>query len=187
MAPSAGMGDDSGTNRRAARMGAARRRDVTRSTGGNGLTLLGLRRRLRRNRLMLLARLLQSLVDAEACRLLAWWELLERLQELADHRLRGNQEERAVRHPLAGEHGGVLVGTLERVAPQVVDLRHAHRDERLLPDAESMRALLDERRFPVPEPQGHQVAVVAPVEEALARVLLHLTLEIGQQVEAVDA
>ena len=34
--------------------------------------------------------------------------------------------------------------------------------------------------------QRHQIAVVAPVQEALARVLLHLALHEGQQVVAVD-
>ncbi len=40
--------------------------------------------------------------------------------------------------------------------------------------------------FQLLDAQRHQVAVVAPVQEALARVLLHLALQEGQQVVAVD-
>ena len=102
-------------------------------------------------------------------------------------RLRRHEQERAVGHPLVVEHGRVLVAALERIAAQVVELRDAQRDERLLPDAQARGALLHERGpSSCSYAQRHQVAVVAPVEEALARILLHLALQERQQVVAVD-
>src|SRR5271156_2393688 len=58
--------------------------------------------------------------------------------------------------------------------------------EGLLPSVQSFRALLDEMDLPVAIAKRHQVAVVTPVEETRARILLHFTLPIGEQIESVD-
>ena len=49
-----------------------------------------------------------------------------------------------------------------------------------------MSALLDERDLPVFEAQRKEIAVVTPVEEPFARILLDLAFEERQQVVAVD-
>ena len=56
----------------------------------------------------------------------------------------------------------------------------------LLPVAKPFRALLGEMDLPVAVAKRHQVAVVTPVQEARAWVLLHFALPIGQQIEPVD-
>src|SRR5262245_21530484 len=60
-----------------------------------------------------------------------------------------------------------------------------------LPDAARIvggdfAVLLQEGDLPVTDPDGHQVAVVAPVEEFLARPFLCLPFEGGYQVVAVE-
>ena len=120
--------------------------------------------------------LLDCFVDAEARGFLAWRELLEGLQELAHDFLSRNEQERAIHEPLVVVDARVFVGALERIAPQVVDLGHAHLDERLAPHADTVGPLLREGALPLPHAQRHEVAVVAPVEKSLAWVLLHFAL-----------
>src|SRR6185369_8806390 len=132
--------------------------------------------------LLILPRLIERLVDAEARRLLARRELLEGLEEHADQSLGRHEEEHAVGSPLLVEHGRVFAGPLERVTPQVEERRETQPNERLLPDSEAVRALLHEVDLPVLVAQRHQVAVVAPVEEALAGIVSYLPLQERQQV-----
>src|SRR5262245_1750062 len=88
-----------------------------------------------------LAGLLQRLVDAEARGLLPWRELRKGLQELADDGLRRHQQERAIGLPLAVEQSCILGGAFERIAAQVVHVRHSHRHQWLLPHSEAMGTL----------------------------------------------
>ena len=80
---------------------------------------------------------------------------------------------------------------LERVGAQVVQVREAQLGELTLPHADrrfggDLRVLLEERGFPLLVADGHQVAVVGPVDELLARRLLHLALEERHEVVAVE-
>src|SRR5262249_16584162 len=97
-----------------------------------------------------------------------------------------NQCKQAVSDPLIVEHRGVFVSPLEGVAPQVEELWCAQLVEGFQPDSKPVRALLEEMNLPVFISQCHQVTVIAPVKETLARVFLHLSLEKGQQVVPVD-
>ena len=105
-------------------------------------------------------------------------------EPLRDDGLRRHDQERAVRHPLAVLER--LGPALERVGAQVVDVRRPQVGELPLPDVEARVLLLLERDLPLVDADGHQVAVVAPVEELLARRLLHLALEERHQVVAVE-
>src|SRR5262245_26548494 len=107
----------------------------------------------------------QSIVNAEAARSLAWWELLESLEEFAHKSLGRYQQEHAVGRPLLVKHRRVFVAPLEWVAPQIEEFREAQGDEGLLPDTHSLGALFHEMELPVLVPHRHQVAVVAPVKE----------------------
>src|SRR4029079_13576431 len=84
------------------------------------------------------------------------------------------------------EHGRILAGPLEWVAAKVVDMRPAHRHRGFEPHTQAACALLDEGGLPVANPQRKQIAVVAPVEEGFAGILLDLSLQERQQVVAVD-
>lgn len=74
---------------------------------------------------MLLAfpRLVQRVIDAEAGRRLPRWKFVEGFEKLTDDRLGGDEQERAIGHPLVVEEASVDVATLEGIAAQVVDLR----------------------------------------------------------------
>src|SRR5262249_7951655 len=136
--------------------------------------------------LLVLSRFLQGLVDAEAGRPLARGKLLECFKEFTDRCLGRNQCKQAVSDPLIVEHRGVFVSPLEGVATQVGELWCAQLVEGFQPDSKPVRALLEEMNLPVFISQCHQVTVIAPVKETLARVFLHLSLEKGQQVVPVD-
>src|SRR5439155_8788927 len=129
--------------------------------------------------------LLQHAVEGKASGLLARRELLEGRKPLPDIRGRRNEQEGSVRTP-PWIINAFVVGTLERVAPQVEDLGDAECHERLLPDIEAMRALLREHELPVVVAQGNYAAVVAPVEEFMPRRLLGFAFEIWDQVIAVE-
>jgi hypothetical protein len=76
--------------------------------------------------------------------------------------------------------------SLKRIIPQVEYIRGTQRHNRLPPDVEPMGALLHEMDLPVPHSQRQQVAVVAPVEESLARILFDLSFREWEQVVPVD-
>ena len=79
-----------------------------------------------------------------------------------------------------------LLAALERIGAQVEELGNTHRRQRLAPDIETGTALLGEDDLEPPHAHRHAVAVVAPVDEALARRLLLLAGEERHQVEAVE-
>src|SRR5262249_47747786 len=128
--------------------------------------------------------LLHHLVDAEAGRLLPWWKLLEALDPLPDEELGWHQQVDPANQPVLVVRGFVL-GLLEGVAAQVEEPRHPELYDRLRPDLKPLRALLGEHRLPLVVAERHQVAVVAPVEELLARRFLDVTLEVRDQVVAI--
>jgi len=96
--------------------------------------------------------LFECLVDGERGSLLTWWEILEGLQELADHGLSCHD------HVGLGEVP-VKVGIrrdvcpLEWIGPQVIELRTPQRSEGLQPNLErSFTALLHEHHLPIVVP-----------------------------------
>ncbi len=91
-----------------------------------------------------------------------------------DERAERREGEESVRAPALVAQIAGDIRILERIGPQIVKLREAQRDKRLLPRQQSFRALLHEMALPHPIPDGHQVAFVAPVEDARPRVLLPL-------------
>src|SRR4029434_473279 len=127
------------------------------------------------HRVLTLPRFLESLIDAEAGRLLPRRELLERLQELRDDGLRGHQQKRVICLPFVVEHAGVFGGPLERVTPKIVEMWSPHGDWRFEPHTETMCSLLHERGLPMADAQRKQLAVVAPVEESLASTLFDIS------------
>src|SRR6266850_6397020 len=125
------------------------------------------------------------LFNAEAGRLLARREFLEARDPLADEYLSRHEQEDTSGVPVDIVRG-VVLGFLEGVAPQVEEERHSQLDEGLGPHLEALRALLLEDHLPVFVAQRHQVAVIAPVEELLARPFPALALQIRQQVVAIE-
>ena len=95
------------------------------------LTLLHADPGTRGHRRLLLPGLLERLVDAEAGRPLPRRELLKRREELPDDGLGGHEQERPIGLPLVVEHRTVLITALERIGPEVVQLRASQRDGRL--------------------------------------------------------
>ena len=76
-------------------------------------------------------------------------------------------------------------------AAQVVQVREAQLGELTLPHADrrlggDLRVLLEERGFPILVADGHQVAVVGPIDEFLPRRLLHLALQERHEVVAIE-
>ena len=67
---------------------------------------------------------LEYLVEAEAARLLPWWELLERCQMLRNEALRRDQHKRMVHAP-ATVVDRLVVGPLVRVGSQTEQLGKA--------------------------------------------------------------
>ena len=78
----------------------------------------------------------------------------------------------------------VLAG-LERIRAQIEELGDAHLRQWRTPDLESLGVLFGEHDLVLLEAQRHQVAVVAPVDEAFAGAFL-LARQEWQQVEAID-
>ena len=105
---------------------------------------------------------------------------------MADDGLGRHEQEGAVCHPPVVEHAPVLIGALEWIAPEVVKLRCAQRHQRLSPHVQTVGALFHERDLPGLDAQRHQVTVITPVEKSLAGVVLHLTLDEGQEVVAAN-
>src|SRR5262249_643762 len=72
------------------------------------------------------------------------------------------------------------------IGAQVEEFRDAHIRERLAPDRQASAALFLENDFPVLVPHCQQVAVITPVEEALAWRLLLDAVQEWQQVNPVE-
>src|SRR3954464_924268 len=75
---------------------------------------------------------------------------------------------------------------LSNGSPHRVKLGQAQLDERLLPDVEAVRALLEEGELPLVVAQRGELAAVGPVEELLAWCFGGLALEEGHEVVAVE-
>ena len=88
-------------------------------------------------------------------------------EELPDVLLRRHEEEHAIDPPVVVVHA--MVGRFERIGAEVVDLGHAQGRVWLLPAIEAFAALLLEDDLVLLVAQRGQVAVVAEVEELLAR------------------
>src|SRR5262249_50480127 len=129
--------------------------------------------------------LLHDLVDAEARGPLARWKLLEARDPFRHKALGGHEEKDPPSQPVVVVDG-VVVRPLERIAPEVEELRDAQIDHGLRPDLEALSALLLEDSLPVLVAKRHEVAVVTPVEHLLSGRLLDLALEQWQEVVAVE-
>src|SRR6516162_7131355 len=129
------------------------------------------------DRRLMLTRFFQRIIDAEAGWLLAWRELLKRLEVLGNDGLCRHQQKRAIDHPLVIEKSCVEVRALEWIAPHVEDFRYSEPYKRFLPDTETLRTLLQKNRLPLRDADSHQVAIVTPVHESLAWILFDLALE----------
>ena len=115
--------------------------------------------------------LLLERLETPVARLLAGRELLHGQEELAGDRLHRPEHEGPVDHPVVvGVR--VFVGLFERIAPQVEEQRHAQLDHGLAPHLQLFGAVLQVGRLPVAHADGHDVAVVAHVDERLARRVL---------------
>src|SRR6266850_2535746 len=88
-----------------------------------------------------LVHLLQRLINGEARRLLARRKLFESRQEWSDDRLRRQHQVAAVEEPVVVRVRRD-VGALERIGPQIEELRNAQRCERLRPDPHRPRHAL---------------------------------------------
>src|SRR5262249_6151863 len=129
--------------------------------------------------------LLHHLVKVEARPLLADRELLEALEPLRHHPLRGHDDESA-----RGEIAPVIrsrIGTpLEGCGPEIDAVGNAEASEALPPYVETRMVLLDETDLPLVDAHREQVTVVAPVEELVPRRFFHLAPEEGYEVVAVE-
>src|SRR5215813_1869549 len=104
---------------------------------------------------LLLTRLLQRIVDAEAGWFLPRRELLKGLEELTDDGLCRNQHEHTIRRPLGVENRPINVSSFERIAAKIKKLRKPQLDEWLLPNTHSGGPLLDEVDLPITNAQRH--------------------------------
>src|SRR5262245_50580207 len=121
--------------------------------------------------------LFHDIAHGETRRLGARRKLLEAFEHLRDDRLRGDLDEHAVALPIRVVDARRR--PLEWIGTQVVQVRHAQRRKLALPDAERklgayLGVLLQKADLPVTNSERHQVAVIAPVEEAFAGRLLLL-------------
>src|SRR5215510_15740813 len=121
--------------------------------------------------------LLYHLVEAKARGLLPRRERLEARQPVGDIGLRRHEQKDAL-DPPRRVADRFVVRTLERVGAQIVERRHPQVHERLLPDAKAVAALLGEDELPAVVTERHELAVVVPVEELLARRLLRHALQV---------
>src|SRR5262245_11232711 len=80
----------------------------------------------------------------------------------------------------------VMVRALERIPPQVEDLRRSKFYKRLEPALQLLGSLLQKHDLPVAHPDAQDVAIIADVEEEISGAAFCLAGEIGQQVETVD-
>lgn len=134
---------------------------------------------------LLASELLHHGARTPALRALPWREFHHGLHVLGDERARGGQHEDTIRPPLTVVDGAdlrILVG----VGPQVNKHREPQLYDWLLPRRQSLGALHSEMDFPVAVAERHQVALVAPVEETGARILLRLALQKREEIESVD-
>src|SRR5262245_3481327 len=128
--------------------------------------------------------LLHGLLDREAARLLARGELLKALEVLRHERLRRDEHEDMLDEP-SHVVARLVLAPLERVGAQVEQSGHAQLHQRLGPDIEAMRPLLQEHGLPLLVAQAGEVAVVGPIEElaALVRALARKQIALVVAVE----
>ena len=113
--------------------------------------------------------MVQRLVDGERARSLPRRELLKTLNVLRHDCLRWYDHKGMLDEP-PDVIAGLVHAALERIGPQVDELRHAQLLQWLRPDIETMRPLLHEHRLPLLVAEPGEVAVIGPVEEFAALV-----------------
>ena len=81
---------------------------------------------------------------------------------------------------------GTFVRALKGITPQVEDLRQAQLDKRFRPELHTLGALLHKDHLPIVDADGRNPAVIVGVEEELARALVGLAQQVGQDIVAID-
>src|ERR1700722_13419034 len=112
-----------------------------------------------------LGHLRQCLVDGEARGLLSWWKFFECRRELRRDRLRREDDVVAVDEPVI-----ICVGSdvrsLERVRPQVVQLRKSQGNEWFRPNPKrTLTTLLHEYYFPIVIAERNDVSIIVEIHE----------------------
>src|SRR6478735_1400885 len=107
---------------------------------------------------------LEHPLEREAAHLLPRRELLEGRQEPGNDSLCRNQQEDAVDPPMAVVHR-LLIADLEWIGTEVEELWQTKFAELILPHVKPVGSLLLEDDLPLVVAKGHQVCVVAEVEE----------------------
>ena len=113
-------------------------------------------------------------ITSSRLKLAGFWRIgnsLKLSSHCADDRLRRNQQ-RTPGPPSTCRRRSTVVAPLERIGAQVEQLRHAQLVNGSRQTSMPVCSLLLEDDLPVADADGDQFAVVAPVEEPLARRLL---------------
>ncbi len=129
--------------------------------------------------------LLHDLVNSETGSFLARWELLESFQEVSDISLRRYQQKSMVHPPIpVGVRGDGR--PLIRIRAQVEQPGYPRIHQGFSPDQHgALCPLLGKYDLPVIVTERLQIAIVGEVEELLARALLLLACQVGQEVIAI--
>jgi hypothetical protein len=123
-------------------------------------------------------------IEIEARGLLTNRELLEALEPLRRQGLHGYLDKGAIGHPLVVFNR--FIAPLKRIGTQIEELGHPKVGELTLPDVDPFVGLLQEHALPFVDADCDQLTVVIPIDEILARRLLHVALEKGDEIEAVE-
>src|SRR5580658_1650394 len=123
-------------------------------------------------------------LQIEARRPLADGVLLKSLQPLRNYCDGPIVDENSVHEPVVVQER--RVAPLEGIGAQIENLRYAECFVTLHPNIQTFMILLDEDRLPAPVTNREEVAIVAPIEKILSRRILHLTLEVRNQVVAIQ-
>src|SRR5262249_24294690 len=119
------------------------------------------------------------IADSEAGCFGARREVLETFQPLRHVGLCWNKQVSPMSQPITVID--TLRPVLKRIGAQVIDVGDAQFRKLTLPDTDgglcaNLAVLFDESNFPISNPDGHQVPIVAPIEERFSRRLLRLSL-----------
>src|SRR5262245_39848926 len=127
----------------------------------------------------------EDFVQVERGRLLTWREFHEGLDLLGHKPLHFVDDVGMGDQPIP-ICVRVMVRALERIPPEIEDLRRSKFYERLEPALQLRGSLLQKHDLPLAHRRTHDVDTVADVEEEISGTLLCRAGEIGQQVVTVD-
>ena len=110
---------------------------------------------------------LEHLVDGETRRGLTRWKFLERRQEISYECLCRDEQEEPIEPPF-GITDAFVIGSFERIGPQVIDLGQPQEYEGILPYRHSVGSLFGKDEFPPVVSQVEEITRVREVEELAA-------------------